>query len=310
MAAENALKAKENEIGKMDRKTNSSELNAPDPSTTIKNEIIAVQTKSSQDLGQKESEHQGATVELNTKPLSSHSLQTQDNPVNSKQPQPREDLNDYQLGVKKGESNTQQQGSNTQQQGQEVVKERQRPQENVRAAKDKLVTDSRIPDSDVRTNELSSQSSDRTHDADNEARKKIANLEVQKIEDKQKTMNKNRFIKLENEKKQSLENEARHKVQEQVQKAESALNIAQELTKQAKLADQKAQAALDEAKSRQKETQKDQAGHNNNILSPELTQLIKEAKISDQKAQIALEKYDNLRRAANTAVEDFNTKFK
>ena len=179
----------------------------------------------------------------------------------------------------------------------------------MRAAKDKMVADSRIPDSDVRTNELSSQSSDRTH-ADNEARKKIANLEVQKIEDKQKTMNKNRFIKLENEKKQSLENEARHNVQEQVQKAESALNIAQELTKQAKLADQKAQAALDEAKSRQKETQKDQAGHNNNILSPELTQLIKEAKISDQKAQIALEKYDNLRRAANTAVEDFNTKFK
>ena len=63
-AAENALKAKENEIGKMDRKTNSSD-NAPDPST-IKNEIIAVQTKSSQDLGQKESEHQGAAVELNT----------------------------------------------------------------------------------------------------------------------------------------------------------------------------------------------------------------------------------------------------
>ena len=130
-----------------------------------------------------------------------------------------------------------------------------------------------------------------------------------KIEDKQKTMNKNRFIKLENEKKQSLENEARHKVQNQVQKAESALNIAQELTKQAKLADQKAQAALDEAKNRQKETQKDQEGHNN-ILSPELTQLINEAKISDQKAQIALEKYDNLRRTANTAVEDFNTKFK
>src|SRR6476659_9551745 len=261
-AAENALKAKENEIGKMDRKANSSELNAPDQSTTIKNEIIAVQIKSSQDLGQKESEHQGATVELNTKPLSSDTIQTQDNPVNSKQPQPREDLNDNQLGVKKEESNTQQQG-------QEVVKERQRPQENVRAAKDKMVANSRISESDVRTNELSSHSSDRTH-ADNEARKKIANLEVQKIEDKQKTMNKNRFSKLENEKKQSLENEARHKVQNQVQKAESALNIAQELTKQAKLADQKAQAALDEAKSRQKETQKDQDRHNNNILSPEL----------------------------------------
>ena len=299
-AAENALKAKENEIGKMDRKTNSSD-NAPDPSTTIKNEIIAVETKSSQEIGQKESEHQGVTVELNTNPLSSHSLQTKDNPINSKQPQPRKDLNDNQLGVKKEESNTQPQG-------QEVVKERQRPQENVRAAKDKMMAYSRIPDSDVRTNELSSHSSDRTH-ADNEARKKIANLDVQKIEDKQKTMNKNRFIKLENEKKQSLENEARHKVQNQVQKAESALNIAQELTKQAKLADQKAQAALDETKNRQKETQKDQEGHNN-ILSPELTQLINEAKISDQKAQIALEKYDNLRRTANTAVEDFNTKFK
>ena len=170
-AAENALKAKENEIGKMDRKTNSSD-NAPDPSTTIKNEIIAVETKSSQEIGQKESEHQGVTVELNTNPLSSHSLQTKDNPINSKQPQPRKDLNDNQLGVKKEESNTQPQG-------QEVVKERQRPQENVRAAKDKMMAYSRIPDSDVRTNELSSHSSDRTH-ADNEARKKIANLDVQK----------------------------------------------------------------------------------------------------------------------------------
>ena len=59
-------------------------------------------------------------------------------------------------------------------------------------AKDKVVANSRIPDSDVRENELSSQSSDRTH-ADDVERKRIANSEVQKVEDNQKTMNKKRF---------------------------------------------------------------------------------------------------------------------
>ncbi len=72
------------------------------------------------------------------------------------------------------------------------------------AAKDKMVSNSRIPDSDVRTNELSSLSSDRTH-ADDVERKRIANSEVQKIEDNQKTMNKNRSINSENAKEKPRE---------------------------------------------------------------------------------------------------------
>ena len=122
-------------------------------------------------------------------------------------------------------------------------------------------------------------------------------------------MNKKRLINSENAKEQSQKNEARNNVQDLIQKAESALDNAQGLIKQSKLANQKAQAALEEAKSRQKETPKDQEEHIN-VVSPELGQLINEAKISDQTAQNALEKYNNLRRAANSAVEDFNTRFR
>ena len=144
----------------MDRKTNSSD-NASDQST-IKDEIITIQP--SQNMKQKESEQIGSSIQPNTTPLSSDSLQTQDNPVNSRPPQSREDLKDHQLGVKKGESSTEQQG-------QEAVKERKRPQENVMAPKDKVVADSRIPGSDVRENELSSRSSDQTHTDDSQSGK-------------------------------------------------------------------------------------------------------------------------------------------
>ena len=261
-------------------------------------------------MKQKESEQVGSPIQPNTTPLPSDSLQTQDNPVNSRQPQQGEDLKDHQLGAKKEEPNAEQQGqeSNTDQQGQDVVKESQRPQENVMTAKDKVVANSRIPDSDVRENELSIQSSVRTH-ADDVERKRIANSEVQKVEDNQKTMNKKRFVESENAKEQSQKNEARNNVQDLIQKAKSALDNAQDLKKQSKLANQKAHAALEEAKSRQKETPKDQEEHIN-VESSELSELINEAKILDQKAQNALEKYNNLRRSANSAVEDFNTRFR
>ena len=305
-AAENALRAKENENGNPDRKTNSSD-NAPGQST-IKDEIITIQA--SQNMKHKESEQVGSPIQPNTTPLPSDLLQTQSNPVNSRQPQQGEDLKDHRLGAKKEESNADQQGqeSNTDQQGQDVVKERQRPQENVMTAKDKAVADSRIPDSDpIRENELSIPSSVRTH-ADDVERKRIANSEVQKVEDNQKTMNNKRFVKSENAKEQSQKSEARNNVQDLIQKAESALDNAQDLIKQSKLANQKAHAALEEAKSRHKETSKDQEEHIN-VESSELNELINEAKISDQKAQNALEKYNNLRRAANSAVGDFNTRF-
>ena len=71
----------------------------------------------------------------------------------------------------------------------------------------------------------------------------------------------------------------------------------------------KSTGSLEEAKSRQKETPKDQEEHIN-VVSRDLSKLINEAKISDQTAQKALEKYNNLRRAANSAVEDFNTRFR
>jgi len=293
-AAENALKAKENEKGKMDRKTNSSD-NAPEQSTT-KDEIITL--KSSQEMGQKVSKDVGAIIEPNSTPLSSNSLPNEGNPVNSPQSQSR----DSHLEVKKEESNTQQQG-------QKVVKERQRLQENmVMETKDKILPNSRIPDSDVRTNELTRPYSDQTQIEDI-ARKRVNNSKVQKTEHKEKTMNEKRFIPSYKAKKQSPENRARHQVQDLVQKADSALNDAQELTKQAKLANQKAQAAIEDEKSRKKDSQNDQE-ENTNIISPELTQLINEAKKSDKIAQDAIEKYDKLKRAANVAVEDFNTRFK
>ena len=137
------------------------------------------------------------------------------------------------------------------------------------------MADSRVPGSDVRENEVSSRSSDQTHTDDVE-RKRIANSEVQKVEDNQKTMNKKRLINSENAKEQSQKNEARNNVQDLIQKAESALDNAQGLIKQSKLANQKAQAALEEAKSRQKETPKDQEEHID-VVSPDLSKLINEA---------------------------------
>ena len=162
-AAENALRAKENENGNLDRKTNSSD-NASDQST-IKDEIITIQP--SQNMKQKESEQIGSSIQPNTTPLSSDSLQTQDNPVNSRPPQSREDLKGHQYREsRQGESKTEQQV-------QEAVKgqESKRPQENVMAPKDKVVADSRIPGSDVRENELSSRSSNQTHTDDSRAEK-------------------------------------------------------------------------------------------------------------------------------------------
>jgi len=313
-AAEDALREneKKNKNKIIDRHSNSTDNNVPVQSA-IDNEIVTIQ--SSQNIKQKQPEDADANSQLHRGPLSSDSLQTQVNPIKSEQSQPRENLNDNQLGVKKEVSDTQQIVSDTQQvvsnkqqEEEEAVKKRPRLHENVMAAKDKMVENSNILDSDVRTNELTSRSPDRTH-VEYVEQKSIANLEAHKIQDKQKIMDKNRFIKSENAKKQSPEIEARHKVQDLVKKANSAQDNAQELIKQAKLANQKAQTALEDAKSNQQEIQKDQEEKNNN-LSANLAQLIDQAKISNKMAEKAQEKYDKLRRAADTAIEDFNTRFK
>ena len=154
-------------------------------------------------------------------------------------------------------------------------------------------------------NKILSQSTDREH-AESLERKKITNLQIQKMKDQQKTIDQKRIIKSEEAKEQRQKKEARDTVQSLVSQADAALKNANGLIKKSKQANQKAQDAIEEVKSRQAKTELDQKENN----GPELSQLINEAKISDQKAKVAQEKYNDLRKVADTAVEKYIAKFK
>jgi MoxR-like ATPase len=150
-----------------------------------------------------------------------------------------------------------------------------------------------------------SQSTHREH-AEGVEQKKITNLQIEKMKDQQKVIDQKRIIKSEDAKEQRQKKEVRATVQSLVSEADAALKNANGLIKKSKQANQKAQDAIEEVKSRQPKTELDQKENN----GPELSQLIKEAKISDQKAKLAQEKYDDLRKLAETAVEKYNAKFK
>ena len=154
-------------------------------------------------------------------------------------------------------------------------------------------------------NKILSQSTDREH-AEGVDRKKITNLQIQKMKDQQKTMDQKRIIKSEEAKEQRQKKEVRDTVQSLVSEADAALKNANGLIKKSKQANQKAQDAIEEVKSRHAKTELDQKENN----GPELSQLINEAKISDQKAKVAQEKYNDLRKVADTAVEKYIAKFK
>jgi len=297
-AAEEALKAKENV--NLERNTISSE-NAL-LTSTMEEEIETIQPSHNKEQHKQSEPITGA--QLDTTPAS-ELFYSQEKQVSPTQPGPVENVKGSQLEVIQEERKPQQQQQVDTEQSQKEAQQ-QRPKEKALPVKDKTVDTSPTPDSHI-GNELSSRSSDRTHTEDVE-RKKITNLKIQKIEDQKKIMNQKKFINSENAKEQRQKNEARHLVQSLIRQADEALNNAQGLIKQSKLANQKAQDAVEEDKSRQKETQQHQE-ENNELISQELSQLINEAKTSDQKAQVAVEKYNDLRRAAETAVEEFNTRF-
>ena len=94
-----------------------------------------------------------------------------------------------------------------------------------------------------------SQSTDREHA---EERKKITNLQIQKMKDQQKTMDQKRIIKSEEAKEQRQKKEVRDTVQSLVSEADAALKNANGLIKKSKQANQKAQDAIEEVKSRQR----------------------------------------------------------
>ncbi|MEP6576916.1 MAG: hypothetical protein ABJB85_10855, partial [Nitrososphaerota archaeon] len=139
--------------------------------------------------------------------------------------------------------------------------------------------------------------------------KKITNLQVQKMEDQQKAINQKRLIKSEYAKEQRQKNKARDIMQSLIRDADAALKNAKGLLKQSNLANQKAHDAIEEVKGQQTETPQQDQEKNKEIIPPKVTQLISEAKISEQIANDAVKKYNDLRRAADTAVEEFMTKF-
>ena len=152
-------------------------------------------------------------------------------------------------------------------------------------------------------NKVLSQSTDREH-AEGVDRKKITNLQMQKMKDQQKIIDQKRIIKSEEAKEQRQKKEVRDTVQSLVSEADAALKNANGLIKKSKQANEKAQDAIEEAKSRQPKTEHEQKENN----GPELSHLINEAKISDQKAKFALEKYNDLRKVADKAVEKYIAK--
>ena len=185
--------------------------------------------------------------------------------------------------------------------------QQQRPKENTKPVIDKTL-DNNIPTpGSYKGNKLLNQSPHQSHVEDIK-QKKITNLQIQKMEDQQKAINQKRLIKSEHAKEQRQKNEARDIMQSLIRDADAALKNAKVLLKQSNLANQKAHDAIEQVKSRQTETQQDHEKTGDNI-APELSHLINEAKTSDQKAKDAVKKYNNLRRAADTAVEEFMTKF-
>ena len=110
--------------------------------------------------------------------------------------------------------------------------------------------------------------------------------------------------------KRNLELDARNHVLNLIRDANEAFENAERLVLQAKATDQKAQAAIAEY-NRQNIGQEgqEQEGESNEILPPEIMKLISEAKFAQQIAQEATEKYNDLRKAADTSVNQFNAKF-
>ena len=116
-------------------------------------------------------------------------------------------------------------------------------------------------------NKILSKSTDREH-AEGVERKKITNLQIQKMKDQQKTMDQKRIIKSEEAKEQKQKKEVRDTVQSLVREADGALKNANGLIKKSKQANQKAQDAIEEVKNRQAKTEHDQKENN----GPELSQ--------------------------------------
>ncbi len=296
-AAEEALKLKESQ--KMDRNTSSVEKGSL--TSTMGEEKKAITL--SNNRGQKQAELV-AGVELDqTRTAQSPSAQDNLVPTAIRQPEPDDPKHGQLRGIQGKVKVQTDQVDKLQQQQKET--EQQRPKENALTVKDKTLDTTSITPDSHKGNKLLSDSSDRAHTKDIE-QKKITNHQIQKIENQQKTINQKRS---EVAKEQRQENEARDTVQNLLQEADAALKNAKDLVKESKLANHEAHDAIEQVKSRQTETQQDHEKTGDNI-APELSHLINEAKTSDQKAKDAVEKYNDLRRAADTAVKEFNTRFR
>ncbi len=300
-AAEEALKVKEGQ--KLERNTSSYEK----PHLTSTGEGIKIM----QPLNNKEQKQTEsiATALLDTAPTA-ESLHSQDNLVSTSKVQSEpQDQKQSQLEVIQGQGQPHSQPEQVfEEKQQQKETQQQRPKGNTMPVKDKTLDSTfPVPDSN-KGNKLLNQLPDQSHVKDVE-QKKITNLQIQKMEDKQKTINQKRFIKSEHAKEQRQKNEARDTMQSLIRDADAALKDAKGQIKQSNLANQKAHDAIEEIKGQRTETPQQDQEKSKEIIPQKVTQLINEAKISAQIANDAVKKYDDLRRAADKAVEEFMTKF-
>jgi hypothetical protein len=299
-AAEEALKIKESQ--NMENNTSSYEKTPLTSEMGEKKKTIQpLPTKEQKQAESLAPLQPNSTAEL----LSAHDILA----ATSRQTEP-EDLNHTYLNVVQGANKVQpakvqsEQVDKDRQQQQQKETQQQTSKEKAMVVKDKQVvtTPSQVSHAG---HKILSQSTHREH-AEGVEQKKITNLQIEKMKDQQKVIDQKRIIKSEDAKEQRQKKEVRATVQSLVSEADAALKSANGLIKKSKQANQKAQDAIEEVKSRQPKTELDQKENN----GPELSQLIKEAKTSDQKAKLAQEKYDDLRKLAETAVEKYNAKFK
>lgn len=190
---------------------------------------------------------------------------------------------------------------------QQQQSEQQREQEPELSKKDSHV-DSASSISPSTSSEPKKQSSERERTEVNEKKGPSTPVQAEKIDEQQKIIKHKRIH--DDAKEQRQRHDAKERVQNLIREANEALNNAEELVGQAKLAEQKAQSTIEEFNNQESETTEEEVEGNKQIIPQEINHLINEAKIADQIAQAAVEKYNDLRRAADIATKEFNTKYK
>lgn len=195
-----------------------------------------------------------------------------------------------------------------QERSQQQQSQQQRKEESTLSQKDKHLDSalSTSPSPSIST-ELKREPAEREHTKSNEPKGLDARERAQKIDEQQKIIVQKRIV--EEAKEQREKYEARERVQDLIREANEALNNAGELIGQAKSADQKAQSMVEEFNKHESETTEQGQEGSRQSVPKEISHLINEAKIAEQIAHAAVLKYDDLRRAAENALKEYNAQY-